>query len=144
MRIGVDVTPLLLRSAGVKTWTWNFFKHLRSNAKNDQIVSLPDISDSVSLGHDRSVLDSLETWPRLGLLYAINAPLSPLIGLMTRRLDVFHVSNQIRRFPARTRITATLHDMTCWILPELHTAANVRADRHFSKILIGKNASMIA
>jgi glycosyltransferase involved in cell wall biosynthesis len=34
--------------------------------------------------------------------------------------------------------------MTCWILPELHTAANVRADRHFSKILIGKNASMIA
>lgn len=144
MRIGIDVSPLLLRSAGVKTWTWHFFKHLRTNAKTHQVIPVPDISVSAPLVHDRSVLDSLGTWPRLGLLYAINAPLSPLIGLMTRKLDVFHVSNQIRKFPARTRITATLHDMTCWIMPELHTAANVRADRQFSEMLIEKNARMIA
>ena len=144
MRIGIDATPLLLRSAGVKTWTWHFLKHLTSNATNDRIIPLPDISLSAPLVHDRSVLGSLETWRRLGLLYAINAPLSPLIGLMTRKLDVFHISNQIRKFPRRTRVTATLYDMTCRIMPELHTAANVRADRSFTELLIEKTPKMIA
>jgi alpha-1,3-rhamnosyl/mannosyltransferase len=144
MRIGIDVTPLLLRSAGVKTWTWHFLEHLRKNSGNDQIVPLPDVSRSAPLVHDRSILGSLETWWRLGTLYAINAPLSPIIGLVTKNLDVFHASNQIRKLPGRIRVTATLHDMTCWILPEFHTAANVRADRHFSEMLTKKAARMIA
>ena len=97
MRIGIDATPLLLRSAGVKTWTWHFLKHLANHAKNDQIIPLPDIPLSAPLVHDRSLLGSLETWPRLGLLGAINAPLSPIIGFMTRKLDVFHVSNRYQK-----------------------------------------------
>ena len=144
MRIGIDVTPLLLRSAGVKTWTWHFFKNLVSNAEHDQIVPLPAISTLAPLVHDRSILGKLETWRRLGSLYAINAPLSPLIRYATRKVDVFHVSNQIRKMPERARVTATLHDMTCWIMPEFHTPANIRADRQFSALLMTKAARMIA
>jgi glycosyltransferase involved in cell wall biosynthesis len=144
MRIGIDVTPLLLRSAGVKTWTWHFFKNLVSNAEHDQIVPLPEISSLAPLVHDRSILGTLETWRRLASLYAINAPLSPVIGYVTRKVDVFHVSNQIRRMPERALVTATLHDMTCWIMPEFHTPANIRADRQFSSLLLKKAARMIA
>jgi len=40
-----------------------------------------------------------------------------------------------RHPPRRARLTATIHDMTCWMMPELHAAANLRADRNFEGIL---------
>ncbi len=144
MRIGIDVTPLLLRSAGVKTWTWHFLNHLRKRAKDDRIIPLPEVSSAGTLAHDRSVLGSLATWSRLAMLYATNAPGSPLIDFRTRGMDVFHASNQTRRLPKRTPVTATIHDMTCWIMPELHTPANVRADRQFAAQLLKKNSRFIA
>ena len=70
----------------------------------------PKISNLAALVHDRSILGTFETWSRLGGLYAINAPLSPLIRYVTRNVDLFHISNQIQEDAraARTPVTATL------------------------------------
>ncbi len=146
MRIGIDATPLLLRSAGVKTWAWHWIEHLRAAAPamGDSIDAFPFIDNAARLEHERSVLSTAATLPRIALLYALNGPGNPLLNALTRRFDVFHMSNQIRRLPRGPRITATIHDMTCWLMPELHTAANVRADRTFAERVLLKADRLIA
>jgi alpha-1,3-rhamnosyl/mannosyltransferase len=57
---------------------------------------------------------------------------------------VFHASNQVRVFPRRTKVTATIHDLTCWLMPDLHTEANVRADREFADGVLKRAAGLIA
>jgi glycosyltransferase involved in cell wall biosynthesis len=40
-------------------------------------------------------------------------------------------------------LTATIHDMTCWLMPELHTPANVIADKAFAE-RVKRAAGLIA
>ena len=35
----------------------------------------------------------------------------------------------VRNPPKKTKLTATIHDMTCRLMPELHTAANIQGRR---------------
>jgi glycosyltransferase involved in cell wall biosynthesis len=145
MRIGIDATPLLLRSAGVKTWIWHWLENLRKAAGDaDNIESFPSVGKTTRLVHERSVFGPLATWPRLALLYALNAPGNILLDRLSRRFDVVHLSNQVRRLPRGTRVTATIHDMTCWLMPELHTEANVRADRQFAERVLQYADRLIA
>lgn len=145
MRIGIDASPVLLRSAGVKTWTWHWVENLRRAAAGGDIVeSFPAIGNRARLVHEGSVFGPLATWPHLALLYALNAPGNLLLDGFARRYDVVHLSNQIRRFPRRARVTATIHDMTCWLMPELHTEANVRADRQFAERVLKRADRLIA
>src|SRR5581483_1273182 len=44
----------------------------------------------------------------------------------------------------RRKITATVHDLTCWLMPELHTPANVRADRFFAENTLKRADGLIA
>jgi glycosyltransferase involved in cell wall biosynthesis len=60
------------------------------------------------------------------------------------RADVFHVSNQIRNFPKKIKLTATIYDLTCRLMPELHTAANIRADESLAKNILQKADGLIA
>jgi glycosyltransferase involved in cell wall biosynthesis len=60
------------------------------------------------------------------------------------RTDVFHVSNQIRNPPKKTKLTATIYDLTCRLMPELHTAANIRADESLAKNIFQKADGLIA
>ncbi len=78
------------------------------------------------------------------MLYALNAPGNVLLDALARRFDVIHLSNQVRRLPRGTRVTATIHDMTCWLMPELHTEANVRADRQFAERVLQHADRLIA
>jgi alpha-1,3-rhamnosyl/mannosyltransferase len=59
----------------------------------------------------------------------------PVLDWLTHGADIFHSSGLNRHPPRRARLTATIHDMTCWLMPELHPAANLRADRNFERIL---------
>jgi alpha-1,3-rhamnosyl/mannosyltransferase len=59
----------------------------------------------------------------------------PVLDWATRGADVFHCSGITRHPPRHPRLTATIHDTTCWLMPELHPAANRRADRNFEAIL---------
>src|SRR3984957_10066264 len=125
MRILIDATPLLLRSAGIKTYTYHWIQHLCLHARNEQILTFPPMDRLADLDHERSIFTPAQTYPRLALLYLSNIPGLPILSWMTAKADVFHVSNQIRRPPKNARLTATIHDMTSRILPELHTSANV-------------------
>ena len=42
------------------------------------------------------------------------------------------------------KLTATVHDLTCWLMPELHTDANVRADRSFAENILKRADGLIA
>ena len=144
MRIGIDAVSLLLRSAGVKTWTWHWIDALRRNAGEDRVDAVPFIGELPPLRHDGSALGTLGTVPRIALLHAMNVPGSPMLNLVASKFDVFHMSSQIRRVPRKTRVTGTLHDLTCWIMPELHTRGNIRADRLFAERVLSHAAGLIA
>ena len=145
MQIGIDATSVLLRSAGIKSYTYHWIEHLRRvAAADDEILAFPYLRDWGPLTHERSVISALSTYPRLALLYFVNAPGNPALDWIARKFDVFHVSNQIRRRPRGTKITATVHDLTCWLMPELHTAANVRADQSFAENILKPADKLIA
>jgi alpha-1,3-rhamnosyl/mannosyltransferase len=145
MRVCIDATPLLLRSAGVKTYFYHWLSHLARIKSEVEITLFPRLSGTGALDHEGSHWGFVPTWWRLGLLLAANRGV-PLAGeiLMPRRVDLFHVSNQVRRPPRGVALSATLHDFTCWLMPELHTAANVRADRHYAATVLRHAAGLIA
>lgn len=144
MRVEIDATPLLLRSAGVKNYFYHWIRHLRREAGESSILAFPYIGRFGGLTHENSVLGPLATWPRLGLLYFVNIPGNPAIDWVASRADLFHASNQVRMPPRKTPLTATIHDLTCWIMPELHTAANVRADKNHADRVLRRAVGVIA
>lgn len=144
MRIGIDASPLLLRSAGVKNYLFHWTEHLRRAGSGHTFQLFPFIGKTGPLDHDRSMLGPLATLPRLALLYFVNAPGNPAIDWIARRSDVFHATNQVRVPPRSVPLTATVHDMTCWMMPELHTAANVRADHNYAEKILSQAAGLIA
>jgi alpha-1,3-rhamnosyl/mannosyltransferase len=60
------------------------------------------------------------------------------------RCDVFHISNQLRRIPAGPRLSATIHDLTPWILPECHPVARVPSEKAFADRVLTRAAGVIA
>lgn len=144
MRISIDATSVLLRSAGIKSYAYHWIRHLRSLAGADSITAFPFLGDLGVLNHERSVLSLWATYPRLAVLYFVNIPGNPAINWITAGADVFHASNQVRNPPAKVRLTATIHDLTCWLMPELHTPANVRADRSFAEKVFRRAHGLIA
>jgi glycosyltransferase involved in cell wall biosynthesis len=145
MRILIDATSLLLRSAGIKTYTYYWIQHLWQQAGNEQILTFPRINKLAALNHERSILGPAQTYPRLALLYAANLlPALPLLRWMTAKVDVFHVSTQIWHPPKNTKLTATIHDMTGHLMPELHTPGNVRAEASFADSVLRRADRLIA
>jgi glycosyltransferase involved in cell wall biosynthesis len=145
MRVLIDATSLLLRSAGIKSYTYHWIRSLRQIAAPGEVRAFPLLGALGHFTHERSVLNAAATYPRLALLYTANLPGNPMLSWMASHADVFHVSNQLRRnIPKRIRITATIHDLTCWLMPELHTSANVRADRFFAEHTLKRADRLIA
>src|SRR3954451_11164646 len=131
MRICIDATSLLLRSAGVKNYVFHWMQSLKAEAPQHEITAFPLLSDPGELAHDRSMLTPLQTLPRIALLHLCNIRGSRLIDLAIGNVDVFHASNLLQNLPRRTKITGTIYDMTALIMPEVHTPGNVRAETRF-------------
>ena len=143
MRIEIDATSLLLRSAGIKNYTYHWIRHLQATAlTEDSVAAFPFLGDLGALNHDGSNIGRAGTLIRIATLLAVNR--APLIDWVTTKADVFHASNQVRKPPRRTALTATVHDLTCWLMPELHTAANVRADQSFADQVLKHARGLIA
>lgn len=143
MRIEIDATSLLLRSAGIKNYTYHWIRHLQAAASaDDRVTAFPFLGDLGDLNHDGSNLGRTGTLWRIATLYAANN--LPFMDSIVRGADVFHASNQVRKPPERTPLTATVHDLTCWLMPELHTEANVRADKSFADRVLKKARGLIA
>lgn len=143
MRILIDATPVLLPSVGIKTYLYYWIQHLWQQARNEQILTFPRLDKLTALNHQRSILTPAQTFPKLALLHLVNrAPM--LSRWIFGKTDVFHVSNQIRNPPKKTKLTATIYDLTCRLMPELHTAANIRADETLAKNILRKADGLIA
>lgn len=144
LRIAIDAYPLLLRSAGVKNYLYHWISHLQAAPGPHSIDAFPFLHTLGPLTHESSTLSRAQTLPRIALLFAINFPASPALSFLTSSCDVFHHSNQVRRLPRRARSTATIHDLTCWLMPEVHTRGNIEADRRFAASVLTRAHRLLA
>ncbi len=144
MRILIDATPVLLRSAGVKTYTYHWIQHLWHHAGNEQILTFPRLDKLAALNHEASMLGPARTYSQLALVYLANLQGLPLLNWMTPKVDVFHASNMVRNPPGKAKLTATIHDLTSRLMPELHTPANIRADEGFAQKVLKRATGLIA
>jgi glycosyltransferase involved in cell wall biosynthesis len=143
MRVTIDAIPLLLRSAGVKNYLYHWTRHLLQERGAIDVRLFPFLNAPRLLDHEASAAGAFTTFTRLGLLFLLNhaegdVPL-PLQGAG----DVFHACKFLNP-PLRGKLTATLHDLTCWILPETHSPANVAADRVFAERVLSRADGIIA
>lgn len=135
MRICIDATALLLRSAGIKNYLYYWMRALREHAPEHEISAFPLLGNVGALDHDHSNLTPLQTYPRIAVLQFINKIFGPAINLAVRMVDVFHASNQVHAIPNGVKLTGTIYDMTCMLMPQFHTPANVRAEiRHYDRV----------
>ncbi len=144
MKIAIDATPLLLRSAGVKTVLYHWIRALREEARGDEILIYPPMGNPGALLHDGSVAGRLPTWLGMAMAVANQRAAVPFPDWLARGADLFHCTNQVRTPPRRIPFTATIHDLTCWKMPEFHSEANVRADREFAETVLKRAAGIIA
>ncbi len=135
MRIAIDAAPLLVRSAGIKNYLYHWLVHLRRAARADSIRTVPRLGELGPLHHDASVAGRWQTISGLGALAVSHYTRLPVLDWLAGDADIFHASTLTRTPPRRPRLTATIFDMTCWLMPELHSPGNLRADRAYSEIL---------
>src|SRR5579862_6429862 len=115
----IDCSPLLVRSAGVKTYYYHWLEALQA-LDPDHIRTFLAPAALDELQHEGGVL----MHPRQILaLLSLNRLPGFLTGMLAPRCDIFHISNLLHQFPAKSRLSATLHDLTPWILPDCHTPA---------------------
>jgi glycosyltransferase involved in cell wall biosynthesis len=145
MRLLIDGTPLLLRSGGVKNYLYYWLLHLKKLAGPSSIRIFPFLNELGELHHERSTLGLFSTFVRLLFLHFANVRGNPVLNLVGRRIDLFHASStQVWNVPTNTRFSATLYDMTCWLFPETHLPANVRATREFAETVAQRADGFIA
>ena len=144
MRVLIDAIPLLLRSAGVKTYVYNWARSLRAAAGQHTVELFPYLDIPETCDHERSAVGRAATLARLALLHAANYLPAPVLWPIGAGVDVFHASHQLLYPPRNTRVTATLYDMTCWLAPETHAAANVAKSKAFGAKVLARAAGMIA
>jgi glycosyltransferase involved in cell wall biosynthesis len=137
--ICIDCSPLLVRSAGVKTYLYHWVNAMRrQNSAAVRTFLAPKRQDLIHEG-------GLRLHPRsLATLIALNMLPRYFCGMLAPRCDIFHISNLLRSIPRRRRLTATVHDMTAWILPDCHTPANVAADKAFAERVLKRADGLIA
>ncbi len=135
MRVAIDATPLLVRSAGVKNYLYYWIGHLQRIAGADAIRTFPPLDASLTLRHDASSASPLRTFFGLGALAISNYTPLPLLDAATHGCDIFHATNLVRHPPRRPRLTSTIHDLTSWMMPDLHSAATRSADAATAALL---------
>ena len=134
MRVLIDATPLLVRSAGVKNYLYHWIEHLRLAAGSHEIATFPSIATLGPLTHQSSIAGPLRTFGGLGALAVSNYTPLPVLDWIGNGAEVFHSSVLVRRPPSRAALTATVHDMTGFLMPELHPRANLTAEANFAKL----------
>lgn len=142
MRVCIDAVPLLVPSAGVKSYLYHWILSLR-NLCGSQLKLFPFLRNFGPLDHEHSVCGPGPTLARLAYLQLLNLRENAVLDWVGPKVDVFHATKLLYP-PKKCRLTATLHDATCWILPEMHTAANVKADKQFAANVLSRADGLIA
>lgn len=140
----LDASPLLLRSAGVKNYVYYWARSLAEQAGPNRLSLFPFLRLPDGVAHETSVLGPAATWERLGLLFAAKLSAYPILNWLTPACDIFHASHLVGRPPNKACLTSTIYDMTCWLMPELHIAATVKAFERVATRLFQPAAGLIA
>lgn len=141
MRITIDATPLLLRSAGVKNYIYQWLRHLARLSGRDSVLTFPFFTRFGELDHEHSMVGALGTFAGLSVLHSLNWSRLPWT---VPHLDLFHASHQCQNPPRGARLTTTIHDMTCWLTPHLHSPANVAGTQWFGERIMKRADGIIA
>jgi alpha-1,3-rhamnosyl/mannosyltransferase len=145
MRILIDATPVLLRSTGVKNFVYHWLLHLQAQAAPDFVAAFPSVRELGPLDHRQSTLGRLPTLARLLFVNFANIRGNGSLDfLLDDRCDVFHASQHLVNPPRKPKLTATIFDMTCWLMPEMHTARNVTATRRYAERILRRADGLIA
>lgn len=143
MKIVIDATPLLIRSAGVKAVIYHWAQAMLSAAPDD--VSLfPALGKLGPLHHERSVVSRPRTAVSILQWILNNRYNIRFTELYAGTGDIFHATNQIWRPPARPRLTATLHDVTTWKFPETHAKGTLILDDNWHARVLRRAAGILA
>jgi alpha-1,3-rhamnosyl/mannosyltransferase len=143
MRIFIDAIPLLVRSAGVKNYLFHWIVELRRLLGDDRVRLFPFLDRLPALDHEGSVVDGPGTLGRQALFFAMNRWPNHIADLMAPAEGIFHATKLIHP-PRQLRLTATLHDVTCWLMPEFHQASNVAAEKRFAEVIWKRASGLIA
>ena len=135
MKVLIDATPLLVRSAGVKNYLYHWISALQRLAPAGMVETFPHMGNGGRLNHERSMAGLYRTFTGLGALALSTYTPLPVLDSVARHADIFHTGSLVGHPPRRPRLTTTLHDLTSWIMPELHPAANRRTDSHVAEHL---------
>jgi alpha-1,3-rhamnosyl/mannosyltransferase len=126
-----DATPLLMRSAGVKNYHHALLRYLIPNIAPHELRLFPFLPSLTANRNERSNYPWLDTKVRLGGILASNYLALPLTQIAARGADLFHVTPHLWRLPRKICLTAMIHDPTPVLMPECHTASNVRYFKRF-------------
>src|SRR5262245_27731756 len=69
---------------------------------------------------------------------------SPGLDFALGQTDVFHASPLTPGAPRRTKLTASIEDLSCWLVPELHTPAEIKTAELFAEKILAKADGLIA
>lgn len=144
MKIVIDVTPLLIRSAGVKGVVYHWTRALMAEAEPGEIRLFPALGKLGPLDHERSVASRARTALAIGQWILNNQYSVPITELYAGRGDIFHATNQIWRPPKGRRLTATIHDVTAWKLPDKHDKGTLVLDDNWLRRVLQPAAGLLA
>ena len=140
----LDASPMLLRSAGVKNYVYYWARSLAEHAGPNRLSLFPFLRLPDGIAHENSVLGRGATLERLGLLFAAKVIPYPILNWLTPASDIFHASHLVVHPPNKARLTSTIYDMTCWLMPEVHTGGMVKASERIAARLFRPAAKLIA
>jgi len=69
---------------------------------------------------------------------------APGLDFALRGTDVFHASSATPSAPRRAKLTATIEDLSCWLMPELKNAAQAKAAQNFAERILQRAHGLIA
>ena len=145
MRIMLDATSLLLRGAGVRTYMYHWTRSLQRLATQDSIRLFPFFGGLTDLDHQSSSVGRGRTALGILAVHFFNIKWNPALEVVGCAADVFHASQHLQNPPhLATRLTATIYDMTCWLMPEVHMPANVAATRRYGERVLRRATACIA
>ncbi|HEY2857525.1 MAG TPA: glycosyltransferase family 1 protein [Terracidiphilus sp.] len=127
----------------MKNYLYYWTRHLRQEARGVDIRLFPFLRETAWLNHEGSAASPISTYLRLGMLFLLNQFPNNLSGWMDPHADLFHTCKLLNP-PRRAKLTATVHDLTCWLLPETHSQVNVAADRFFADRILKRADALIA
>ncbi|HZL57316.1 MAG TPA: glycosyltransferase family 1 protein [Bryobacteraceae bacterium] len=143
-QICVDCSPLLVRSAGVKTYLHHWIAALRALHPDAVQTFLEpsrrDLDHGGGIRHHPARLAALQTLRRMP---------AGITSLVAPRCDVFHASSLLGSrlslgLARRSLLSATIHDMTAWTVPWCHLPRQVDADKEFADRVMRRADGLIA